>query len=323
MAQTIKLKRSATSGAVPSTSSLELGEVAINTYDGKMYIKKNDGSASVVEVGGTATQQTAIWQPYAYTATSNQTTFTGSDDNSRTMKYIVGYLEVYVNGLLLDPSTDYTATNGVSIVLATAASASDLVQINTFVKVVGTGDITLDTFTGNGSTVAYTLSVSPGSENNTQVYVNAVYQNKDTYTVSGTTLTFDTAPVNNAEIEVTAGSRNVSFTDVNDLTISGDLVLADTKKLKLGNSSDLEIYHDTSNSIIRDNGAGHIQILSGTVTVGNAALSKTSALFSSGGAQTLYYDNDPKFVTSSAGIGITGNIAVSGTVDGVDIATRD
>ena len=323
MAQTIKLKRSASSGAVPTTSSLELGEVAINTHDGKMYIKKNDGSDSVVEVGGTATQQTAIWQPYAYTATSNQTTFTGSDDNSRTMKYIVGYLEVYVNGLLLDPSTDYTATNGVSIVLATAASASDLVQINTFVKVAGTGDITLDTFTGNGLTVAYTLSVSPGSENNTQVYVNAVYQNKDTYTVSGTTLTFDTAPVNNAEIEVTAGSRNVSFTDVNDLTISGDLVLADTKKLKLGDSSDLEIYHDTSNSIIRDNGAGHIQILSGTVTVGNAALSKTSALFSSGGAQTLYYDNDPKFVTSSAGIGITGNIAVSGTVDGVDIATRD
>jgi hypothetical protein len=124
MAQTIKLKRSASSGAVPSPSSLELGEVAINTYDGKMYIKKNDGNDSVVEVGGTATQQTAIWQPYAYTATSNQTTFTGSDDNSRTMKYIVGYLEVYVNGLLLDPSTDYTATNGASIVLATAASAT-------------------------------------------------------------------------------------------------------------------------------------------------------------------------------------------------------
>jgi hypothetical protein len=51
MAQTIKLKRSATSGAVPTTGSLELGEVAINTYDGKMYIKKNDGTESVVEIG--------------------------------------------------------------------------------------------------------------------------------------------------------------------------------------------------------------------------------------------------------------------------------
>ena len=52
MAQTIKLKRSSTSGAVPTTSSLSLGEVAINTYDGKMYIKKDDGSESVVEIGG-------------------------------------------------------------------------------------------------------------------------------------------------------------------------------------------------------------------------------------------------------------------------------
>src|SRR6056300_1386752 len=54
MAQTIKLKRSATQGAVPTTAQLELGEVAINTYDGKMYIKKNDGSEAIVEVGSTA-----------------------------------------------------------------------------------------------------------------------------------------------------------------------------------------------------------------------------------------------------------------------------
>ena len=51
MAQTIKLKRSALQGTPPTTSSLELGEVAINTYDGKMYIKKDDGTESIVEVG--------------------------------------------------------------------------------------------------------------------------------------------------------------------------------------------------------------------------------------------------------------------------------
>jgi len=54
MAQTIKLKRSATSGAVPTTASLALGEVAINTYDGKVYIKKDDGAESVIEVGDTS-----------------------------------------------------------------------------------------------------------------------------------------------------------------------------------------------------------------------------------------------------------------------------
>jgi hypothetical protein len=52
MANTIILKRSATQGNTPTTSQLELGEVAINTYDGKVYIKKSvSGSASIVEVG--------------------------------------------------------------------------------------------------------------------------------------------------------------------------------------------------------------------------------------------------------------------------------
>ena len=47
MAQTIKLKRSSTQSAVPTTAQLVLGEVAINTYDGKMYIKKDDGNTSI------------------------------------------------------------------------------------------------------------------------------------------------------------------------------------------------------------------------------------------------------------------------------------
>ena len=50
MAQTIKLKRSATTGNVPGTSDLALGEVAINTFDGKVFIKKDDGTASIVQV---------------------------------------------------------------------------------------------------------------------------------------------------------------------------------------------------------------------------------------------------------------------------------
>lgn len=40
MAQTIKLKRSATQGAIPTVAQLDLGEIAINTFDGKIYIKK-------------------------------------------------------------------------------------------------------------------------------------------------------------------------------------------------------------------------------------------------------------------------------------------
>lgn len=51
MAQTIRLKRSAVQGKVPTVSDLNLGELAINTYDGKLYLKKDSGTASVVEIG--------------------------------------------------------------------------------------------------------------------------------------------------------------------------------------------------------------------------------------------------------------------------------
>ena len=57
-------------------------------------------------------------------------------------------------------------------------------------------------FTGNGSTTAFTLGIAPFSENNTQVYIDGVYQEKGTYSVSGTTLTFSTAPPNLSGIEV-------------------------------------------------------------------------------------------------------------------------
>ena len=50
MAQTIKLKRSSTEGKTPTTSQLALGELAINTYDGRIFFKKNDGSDEIVQV---------------------------------------------------------------------------------------------------------------------------------------------------------------------------------------------------------------------------------------------------------------------------------
>ena len=52
MAQTIQLKRSAVAGKVPTTSDLALGELALNTYDGKLYTKKDNGTASIVELSG-------------------------------------------------------------------------------------------------------------------------------------------------------------------------------------------------------------------------------------------------------------------------------
>ena len=197
MAQTIKLKRSSTSGAVPTTSQLELGEVAINTYDGKMYIKKNvGGTETIVDItgGGSSSSADSIVQEYQYTATANQTTFSGADDNSETLAYTAGAIQIFLNGVLLDPSTDYTASNTINVVLTSGAASGDYLQIFAFKQKISDGSVTVNTFSGNNSTTAFTLTVDPGDENNTRVFVDGVYQSKSNYSVSGTTLTFSTAP---------------------------------------------------------------------------------------------------------------------------------
>ena len=68
---------------------------------------------------------------------------------------------------------------------------------------LGSTNVLVDVFSGNGSTTAFTLSGDPGAKNNTAVHIGGVYQGKSTYTVSGTTLTFSSAPpsgTNNVEV---------------------------------------------------------------------------------------------------------------------------
>jgi len=70
-------------------------------------------------------------QRYKYTATASQTSFSGTDDNGVTLAYDAGYIDVYLNGVHLDPS-DYTATSGTSIVLDTGAALNDELYIVAF-----------------------------------------------------------------------------------------------------------------------------------------------------------------------------------------------
>lgn len=71
----------------------------------------------------------------------------------------------------------------------------------------GTSNITAQKFSGNGASTTVTLSAAPGAKENTNVYVSGVYQQKDTYSLSGTTITFSTAPPAGTDnIEVVFGS---------------------------------------------------------------------------------------------------------------------
>ena len=67
---------------------------------------------------------------FIYQATAGQTSFSGSDANANSLSYPDGeYVDVFQNGVLLKPSTDYTATSGTTMVLVTGASLNDVVEI--------------------------------------------------------------------------------------------------------------------------------------------------------------------------------------------------
>jgi hypothetical protein len=90
----------------------------MRVYDGANWIAASSaGTASMVI--------------YEYTASSNQTSFSGSDNNSATLSYSVGNLQVVLNGIVLDPG-DFTATNGTAVVLAAGAAANDILNVYAF-----------------------------------------------------------------------------------------------------------------------------------------------------------------------------------------------
>ena len=67
---------------------------------------------------------------FVYQATASQTSFSGSDADSKTLTYTDSlYMDVYQNGVLLKPGTDYTATTGTTVVPVTGASLNDVVEM--------------------------------------------------------------------------------------------------------------------------------------------------------------------------------------------------
>jgi hypothetical protein len=75
-------------------------------------------------------QNFGVRSRFQYQASANQTSFSGSDANSLTLSYNDSrYMDVYQNGVLLVPGTDYAATTGTTVVLVTGASLNDIVEM--------------------------------------------------------------------------------------------------------------------------------------------------------------------------------------------------
>jgi len=118
------------------------------------------------------------------------------------------------------------------------------------------------------------------------------------------------------------GSKAVNLSttgaDINgDANIDGDLSFGDNDKAIFGAGSDLQIYHDGSNSFISDQGTGNLKILADDFRIRNAADTASYIFINSGAEVGLTYNGATKLATTATGVDITGTLTSDGlTVDG-------
>jgi hypothetical protein len=175
-----------TTGQRPSAST---GQIRWNTTDGALEVYNGTAWTAV----GTGSSNKVL---DTFTGDGSTTTFTLSITPANE-----DAIMVFIDGAYQEKG-DYVLTNN-SLALGTAPLSGEKIAVHTTTASVHDGTTALNqAFTGDGSTTDFTLSQDPKSENNTQIYINGVYQQKTDYTVTGTTLAFDTAPDTGDIIEV-------------------------------------------------------------------------------------------------------------------------
>lgn len=157
-----------------------------------------------------------------------------------------------------------------------------------------------------------------------------------TFTSSGTTLARTTilaSSNSNAAVSWSSGTRTIFCTLPAAKAVfkdaSGHVNFVDNEKAIFGTGGDLEIYHDGSNSIIKDNGTGNIEITGRTLIKNTNG--ETMADFIQNSRVDLYHDNSKKFETTSTGATVTGTLVSdvvsiadgSSTGDRLTIGTND
>jgi hypothetical protein len=188
------------------------GYFRYNTDDAQFEGYADGAWGAIAGSGGASAMETNNFTGDGSTTAFTLSSSVSSEDN----------LIVFIEGIYQNKG-DYVAS-GTTITFDTAPVNGRRIVVQ-HIKSSISGNSTLYTsLTGDGSTTAFTLSGAPGNENNTQVFMDGVYQQKDSYTVSGTTLTFDAAPANNVEIEVmsftqttinTPAANSVGVTELN------------------------------------------------------------------------------------------------------------
>lgn len=223
----IRIKRSAVSGAIPTTAQLALGELAINTADGKVFLKKDDGTESIVEVGGDGSYTSPVLLSlYEKTNSGVADSFDGTEVRFQLRNSSGGiisvdsalYLAVSINGVIQKPNLGtpsnpfegfYITANttaGTDIVFSSApASGSDffIVLAGMFVAPAASSPVTvLDDISSqfNGTATSFTLKYNsltylPSFSNAVIVSLGGVMQIPgSSYSIAGSTIQFTAAP---------------------------------------------------------------------------------------------------------------------------------
>jgi hypothetical protein len=132
---------------------------------------------------GSISSTAAIYR-YRFTAAGGETTESGADDNGLTLSYIPGKEQVYLNGVLLVRTTDYTASNGTSITSLAALTAGDILEIITFTSFELASAIEETIFDAKGDILVGTAADTVGK---LTVGTNGYFLKADSSTATGLT----------------------------------------------------------------------------------------------------------------------------------------
>jgi hypothetical protein len=195
---------------------------------------------------------------------------------------------------------------------------------------LGATNVNVDVFSGNASTTAFTLSSDPSSKNNTYVSISGVYQAKSTYSVSGTTLTFSTAPpTGTSNIEVVYGTPLAIGTPSDGTVTTAKLVDANVTYAKIQNVTAGKVLgRDTSGSgVVQElpitvSSTGNVGLNGATPAVGfGLTLPNTDGIIFSGTdgniATNSYYSSGWKYLTTGA----AGHYAIYGNTHNWEVAS--
>ena len=150
---------------------------------------------------------------------------------------------VFIDGVY--QAHDAYSVSGTTLTMADAPVSGRVLTVHSVSAAVQGDGLNVDNFSGDGSDTTFTLSLDPTHENNTQVYIDGVYQFKNTYSVSGTTLTFSTAPPNGSAIEVMTHSQ----TTVNSAASLNATAISNLSEVSIASADHLMIFDATDSTL--------------------------------------------------------------------------